>query len=92
MIKTKNRLTKMMYFLDAIEAKLPEFQNVDADAMDYFVEELSSIGIETTDQFNQRYLDKVSIYAIDSKKAEIRTDLAIAEHGDYVYYFKPEVN
>lgn len=81
-----------MYFLDAIEAKLPEFLNEDADSMEYFVHELSDIGIETTDQFNQRYLDKVSIYAIDSKKAELRTDVAIAEHGDYIYYFKPEVN
>lgn len=81
-----------MYFLDAIEARLPEFLNEDADSMDYFIRELSDIGIETTEQFNQRYLDKVSIYAIDSKKADIRTDVAIAEHGDFIYYFKPEVN
>ena len=86
-----------MYFLDAIEAKLPEFLNEDADSIDYFVEELSNIGVETTEQFNERYLDKVSIYAIDSKNAEIgddsgvaiRRDVDIAEHGDFIYYFKP---
>ena len=78
-----------MYFLDAIEEKLPEFLNEDADSMDYFVEELSNIGVETTEQFNERYLDKVSIYAIDSKKAELRRDVDIAEHGDFIYYFKP---
>ena len=76
-----------MYFLDAIEAKLPEFLNEDADSIEYLVLELSNIGVETTEQFNERYLDKVSIYAINSKKAELRTDVDVAEHGDFIYYF-----
>ena len=79
-----------MYLLDAIDAKCPEFLNEDAEAMDHFVEELSKIGIETTEQFNDRYIGSVTIYEIDSKKVELRTDVDTAEYGDYVYYFKED--
>lgn len=72
---------------DQIEDMCPEFTKLDGDQCDSFMDELSDLGIETAEQFEEAYCHQSDSWNAESEFAEYwMTDVCCEVNTDMVVY------